>query len=437
MKSNLCSGVPRYITGILIFLSSISIPMTGYGQQKILDAIETSTSQNASEIAIQFNAPMQYVTHEPVSHGNTLLVRLRPIRALISSDIELDVEERLNWTPSKDLPLKEVRYDGSMAGNVQLRVSFKRDIEFKVRSSKDYRSLIITVPVVVATETEKSLEKTDRPIQQPAVAQPPVSQPVLVTRTAPKTELRTIAALDFKKPYAINLLSSNAPIDLKAYSELLSLLDYHPYTTHALISGKSWYRLRIGFFPSTDDANKALKTLKDKYKRAWVTRVTRQEVAATLGKITPETPDISIKPRPIIKQTQRTKGLKIPSDNDLNALMESARKMMASQDYSGAIRIYTKVLQFSETTHSRMLRNFWGLHANERDRLHTQRQNTKNIFQCTRMAMAQSVLNNVLLPLLLPEKSPVKDYVYQKVKRTSQSGIPSEAFRNSIDVMPM
>jgi hypothetical protein len=77
--------------------------------------------------------------------------------------------------------------------------------------------------------------------------------------------------------YAINLASTQR--DLTAY-ELphLDILHTHRvYTVSFVKDGKSWQRLRLGFFNSRSEANSALDELKADYPDAWIAEVSADE----------------------------------------------------------------------------------------------------------------------------------------------------------------
>jgi tetratricopeptide (TPR) repeat protein len=78
--------------------------------------------------------------------------------------------------------------------------------------------------------------------------------------------------------------------------------------------------------------------------------------AATTAGVTPEAAAVS--PGPDSSQ-QPGPGRALPGQ--LDELMEAAREKMTAQDYAGAIRLYTKVLQYPETGHSRDALEYLGL----------------------------------------------------------------------------
>ena len=49
----------------------------------------------------------------------------------------------------------------------------------------------------------------------------------------------------------------------------LRALGYQPYTIEVMISGKKWYRVRVGPFPTEEEARAAQEQLKDEYRSAY------------------------------------------------------------------------------------------------------------------------------------------------------------------------
>lgn len=138
---------------LLLMLLLLGV-LPGQAQAQILDNIEVLTDIQRPEISVNFTIGMQYLTHEPPQTGREIQIQLRPIQATISSDKGIDQQETLSWTPTDDVPLQDVRYDGSLLqvaddgtlrGNPLLVLRFSREVRFEVRSAADLRSLRITL----------------------------------------------------------------------------------------------------------------------------------------------------------------------------------------------------------------------------------------------------------------------------------------------------
>jgi hypothetical protein len=77
--------------------------------------------------------------------------------------------------------------------------------------------------------------------------------------------------------YAINLMSTKARIEPASFPTVRSAPGRQLYSTTIYIDGKTWYRLRLGFFASRADARLALTDLVDEYPDAWITKVSDYE----------------------------------------------------------------------------------------------------------------------------------------------------------------
>ena len=78
-------------------------------------------------------------------------------------------------------------------------------------------------------------------------------------------------------PYAINLQSTQELLDKKSIQNLSLFKDHRLYTTNVKLNGKSWIRLRLGFFKTKQNALEAHKKLLKYFPDAWVTIVSELE----------------------------------------------------------------------------------------------------------------------------------------------------------------
>ncbi|MDH5526505.1 MAG: SPOR domain-containing protein [Nitrospirota bacterium] len=77
--------------------------------------------------------------------------------------------------------------------------------------------------------------------------------------------------------YVIQISLEKKPVDPKALPALDAFRDYRLYQTSFTKGGTTWYRLRLGFFPDMESAEKVRRTLLSEYADAWITRVGMQE----------------------------------------------------------------------------------------------------------------------------------------------------------------
>lgn len=86
-----------------------------------------------------------------------------------------------------------------------------------------------------------------------------------------------------KKRYGITLASALRPIQSADLPAVEVLENYHVYTSSFTKDGKVWYRLRVGFFDSVNQARPVLRQLRKRYHDAWINRVSDSEYRHALA----------------------------------------------------------------------------------------------------------------------------------------------------------
>lgn len=166
--------------------------------------------------------------------------------------------------------------------------------------------------------------------------------------------------------YAIQLAMSDHPPRPESLPDLAVLRDYRLYVTRAENNGRSWYRLRLGFFTTVAEARRVNARLGGAFPGSWVLEVSsgerRDAAANVLGVAEAGRGDTATTPA---GQGDAPAAVKEATD-DPEALMEEARQAVARGEYARAIRIYTRVLQIPNTPHRPDAQEFLGL-ARERN----------------------------------------------------------------------
>jgi hypothetical protein len=85
--------------------------------------------------------------------------------------------------------------------------------------------------------------------------------------------------------FAINLMSTRTPIEPESFPRVETAAARQIYSSAAEIDGKTWHRLRLGFFASETEAAVALSELVGEFPDAWIARVSlrEQELVANNG----------------------------------------------------------------------------------------------------------------------------------------------------------
>jgi tetratricopeptide (TPR) repeat protein len=350
----------------------------------VIDNIEINDETSPAQLRINFTIPIQYLNHVPETSGDELEIQFQNISLNLFS-VESVLNEQQVVTASKSseiVPLLDARYEQRGPDRGVIIIRFARRMNYSIQAGADRRHITITI---LTPEIEKTPARTASPAEQ-------------VKDTAG----------DY--PYAINLASSLGHFTADALPKLDVLLAYRVYTASFVKDGKTWYRLRLGFFGSRSDASTVLDELKAHYPDAWIAKVSADErldssrtvldaskpraVAETeiekappepSGELPPDTrpiekappepsaellpdtrpadlqqprPDASI--APVIKPT-----LPAAPDEKIAALMEEARQAVASGDNDRAVQLYTKVLQYPENPYRQDALEFLGV-ARER-----------------------------------------------------------------------
>jgi tetratricopeptide (TPR) repeat protein len=129
------------------------------------------------------------------------------------------------------------------------------------------------------------------------------------------------AGVNLDYPYAINLESTAKPVEPKSIPYLPEFKKYRLYTTELAKDGKTWHRLRLGFFPTKQEALKVYDRISEAYPFAWATIVSREErdASAKTAIVLKGKPlaDIRSDPEVVVPLTggiNRTEALYLPAE---------------------------------------------------------------------------------------------------------------------------
>lgn len=165
----------------------------------------------------------------------------------------------------------------------------------------------------------------------------------------------TASVFDPSHRYAVNLDSYEKPVDPAVLPEYEVFDRYLLYSTVYKEGGKRWYRLRLGFFPTREAAQKIADSMKEGFPSAWVARVSKKEGEMSRGLSifparsaragVPRADDARVQ-KEVPAQTQVQKAL--THEEDMARLMDDAEDAMKKSGLDQAIRIYEKVLSYPE-----------------------------------------------------------------------------------------
>jgi hypothetical protein len=300
-------------------------------QIDVLDSIDVTHQTGQSEIRLHLNIPVRYKSHVPQRFGDVLRIEVEPVATLGAEGDVLFGTESIQWSATDQVPLYEVVYESSGFSTATITLQFEHEVEFELPPDSDVRSLVIVVrhPARTGVEPERA------------------------------------AGADY--PYAINLASSTEPFSEAVLPELDVLLAYRLYTTRFIKDGRTWNRLRLGFFTDKAEAETVLTRLQPYFPGAWITPVSATEKLQSehslLGRQEERAAAVPVPRLP--QQAPPAGSVSATETESIASLMEQANGMMTDKNYDGAVRLYTKILQYPEHAHSRGALEFLGL-ARER-----------------------------------------------------------------------
>jgi len=164
-------------------------------------------------------------------------------------------------------------------------------------------------------------------------------------------------SFDKEYPYVITLASylDSNPEPLKPLPK--SLEKYRLYTTAFIKDGKSWRRLRLGFFTTSAQAQQVRQRVKDVYPDAWIDIVSRieredsEKTALVLGD-----------PKFALREPEA----EVVAESNAPQLLAQGREALTSGDNIQAIRLFTKILVLPKSEYTQEAQEYLGL-ARERD----------------------------------------------------------------------
>ncbi len=292
-----------------------------------------------ARVSLQFRCGVEYVRHEPVSSGDSLRIRIEStgICSGASPNIAFNREQH-RPIGADDAKLVSVEYDGDSPGGHIVRFDFSEEVHFEdVRALNDNTIMV-----------QISLESAEPVAKKPETG----STGRLVRRAAPALP-----------KYVINLESSLRPPATADMPTLKLPGKNEVFVTQATIDGRTWYRIRVGYFDTADQAAQTLRQLRGQFPTAWIDRAGADPdpVAAVSAPAAERSVD-PVAPEGASSEIPAT----VEPVSEIAQLMQEARRLMMTGELSRAIQIYTKVLQQPPNEYQRDAQEYLAL-ARERN----------------------------------------------------------------------
>ena len=265
-----------------------------------------------TELSIRFNCDIHYLGHDPAGKSDMLRIHLEATSICHGvPPMVADGREMHRPLSADDAGLLHIEYDGQTPGEKLLKLGFATPVTVLI--SAGMVSDTLNIRIINAPDTVTAADTPDRPEPARQISRP----------SAPSAR------------YVINLESSQrypAPSEIPV---MTLQKDQKLFISEALIDGTTWYRMRVGYFPSAEAASKVLRDVRAQYPTAWIDR---ESVASESTELPPAL---------AAQETPETQDAMPAVSGKTADLMAAAKKAMTAGELPKAIQIYTKVLQLS------------------------------------------------------------------------------------------
>ncbi|MFQ5451646.1 MAG: tol-pal system YbgF family protein [Nitrospinaceae bacterium] len=226
---------------------------------RIVDDVEVRSRAKGYEIRIKFILPLRYVKHRPRKEGDVLLVEMRPVSGLTLENPELLKElgerETLSWNRSVPIPLKEILYETGAPDRPKLVFRFSRRVKFRLRSSADLRTLIVTV--LTGKKAKTSLQQAP-----PGKSAPSLPETSTKDGLGPVIEEANRAMTDGDYPRAIRLYTKILQNPNTKYGrDAQEFLGLARERNHQLAHAKAEYEEYLRRYPEGPGADRVRQRL--------------------------------------------------------------------------------------------------------------------------------------------------------------------------------
>ncbi len=330
--TRICQAV---VMGVLLSWGTVAVAGPGF-----ISGTQVSKGNYLAEIRVGFNCGVEYIDHQPANDGDLLRIRLESTGVCNGvSPLVTNSREQYRPVDADDAKLINLEYDGATPAGSLLRLNFSEHVRFSIVPSTDDKIIVVRVyfdKPLTATVAPPSAEKAGRRVPH--------------ARTLPTR-------------YVINLESSRRPPGVGDMPKLDLDRGQSVFVTEAIIDNVTWYRLRLGYFDTAQDAARQLASVRRQYSSAWIDR-------ANETKMTSRAPLVSSAVEP--NAAAPSDALPAPiahdiaNDDNLTRLMSDARRAMTAGEISRAVQIYTKVLQQPPNLYQQQAQEYLAL-ARERN----------------------------------------------------------------------
>jgi hypothetical protein len=345
---------------ILVSSAGAAMLVSAYGAGRLVEDIQVSKRGEQATITVDLACPMRFASDVRTPEGTLVEIRVKPLEACAQLGVNDISSEAYQPVGGRLALLSKVEYESAGLGENLLVFHFDRPVDYRVAQRGDLRTLQLLVRVPepvegegVATIESQAAPPTKAPVPAgaagalpPAAAGSAAAAARAPSDRAPLTRVRAPAAT---ADYIVNLASQREPFAPATLDSLVSASASKPYVSETTVDGQTWYRLRIGFFGTEQEARAALAPLLPQFPRAWVGRAEAAEIqlasSSSFGASTVKRASASQPPASAPAATAVPAGAAKLTPDQIAELEQQGRDAMLAADYATAIRVYSELVE--------------------------------------------------------------------------------------------
>ena len=237
-------GAALVIVGASLLTQPVSAQSVA---DRTLSDVKVENVGGCSTLTINFNIRVQVLSHFPTASGREVHVRVQPLDTGANG-----MSRESLRTPTTVPEVRSIQFEGDNPSGPVLSLFFSRDMRFEIAPGQQPQAIVVRLA---------------KPGTGPICGAPaPAAAPALPAIEIP-------AGL-----YAVNALSQPGAPALSA-AQKQALKNRVAYQSQFEKDAQQWYRLRVGFFQTRDEAEAAKAKLLPSFPDAWVVKVSADERA--------------------------------------------------------------------------------------------------------------------------------------------------------------
>lgn len=337
--------------GVTVFI--VVLFACGGAHARAIDDVRLSRVAEEATIEIELGCAMRYDSHSPLDGNSELYIRMT-----LGNDCHLALRtgrsDLRHPAGGRMASLAEIAFDADQRDQAVITLRFERPVRGEVRQTTNlYLLTVVLGPGAPATPQPAA------PLPEPARATVAAATPAS-PRREPMRLVRTLPYGDEDR-FAIRLSAFEDSTDLDREA-LVPFSSQVFYVVDVPLGDHTMKELRMGFFPTEEEAGRALARLGASFPSAWIAVADAGEQAEAAeqridaaGKAKEAARDVAIA---AAHETPADAGL---SEERIATMMSEAKNALVRRDYARSIDLYSRLLQEPAGAHRREAREFLGV----------------------------------------------------------------------------